>query len=319
MPLMMSEEGFENDESDYHTLPRARITRRKRGLEWFVCGGWKFLCTSCCDWLINICQRKRELKARTVWLGCPEKCEEKHPRNSIKNQKYNIFTFIPGVLYEQFKFFLNLYFLIVSCSQFVPALKIGYLYTYWAPLGFVLAVTIMREAVDEFRRFQRDKEVNSQLYSKLTVRGKVQVKSSDIQVGDLIIVEKNQRIPSDMVFLRTSEKAAKPGGQRGPGRWKPSPLPVSLSEAVPPGSAAGKTECTEDHCPSPKPRDTPGCSPSLAVWVLQEPRASSCGKATPPCGRSAGGQVRLDPLGLQCGSSPGSQKGLLPPLGGTAD
>lgn len=34
-----------------------------------------------------------------------------------------------------------------------------------------MAVTIMREAIDEFRRFQRDKEVNSQLYSKLTVRG----------------------------------------------------------------------------------------------------------------------------------------------------
>ncbi|XP_028908503.1 probable phospholipid-transporting ATPase IIB isoform X2 [Ornithorhynchus anatinus] len=211
MPLMMSEEGFENDESDYHTLPRARLTRRKRGLEWFVCGGWKFLCTSCCDWLINICRRKKELKARTVWLGCPEKCEEKYPRNAIKNQKYNVFTFIPGVLYEQFKFFLNLYFLVVSCSQFVPALKIGYLYTYWAPLGFVLAVTMVREAVDEFRRFQRDKEMNSQLYSKLTIRGKVQVKSSDIQVGDLIIVEKNQRIPSDMVFLRTSEKTVKEG------------------------------------------------------------------------------------------------------------
>uniref|UniRef100_A0A2K6LVT9 Phospholipid-transporting ATPase n=1 Tax=Rhinopithecus bieti TaxID=61621 RepID=A0A2K6LVT9_RHIBE len=213
MPLMMSEEGFENEESDYHTLPRARIMQRKRGLEWFVCDGWKFLCTSCCDWLINICQRKKELKARTVWLGCPEKCEEKHPRNSIKNQKYNVFTFIPGVrLLHSWRwvvFFLNLYFLVISCSQFVPALKIGYLYTYWAPLGFVLAVTMTREAIDEFRRFQRDKEVNSQLYSKLTVRGKVQVKSSDIQVGDLIIVEKNQRIPSDMVFLRTSEKQLK--------------------------------------------------------------------------------------------------------------
>ncbi|XP_045152206.1 probable phospholipid-transporting ATPase IIB isoform X4 [Echinops telfairi] len=207
MPLMMSEEGFENDESDYHTLPRARVARRKRGLEWLVCGGWRSLCTSCCDWLAHVCQRKKQLKARTVWLGCPEKCEEKHPRNAIKNQKYNVFTFIPGVLYEQFKFFLNLYFLVVSCSQFVPALKIGYLYTYWTPLGFVLAVTIMREAIDEFRRFQRDKEMNSQLYSKLTVRGKVHVQSSDIQVGDLIIVEKNQRIPSDMVFLRTSEKA----------------------------------------------------------------------------------------------------------------
>uniref|UniRef100_A0A674IN16 Phospholipid-transporting ATPase n=1 Tax=Terrapene triunguis TaxID=2587831 RepID=A0A674IN16_9SAUR len=171
-----------------------------------MCGNMLF----CCDWLINICRRKKELKARTVWLGCPEKCEEKYPRNAIKNQKYNFFTFIPGVLYEQFKFFLNLYFLVVSCSQFVPALKIGYLYTYWAPLGFVLAVTMVREAVDEFRRYQRDKEMNSQLYSKLTIR------VADL-TGHLIgmiffltninmLFPQNQRIPSDMVFLRTSEK-----------------------------------------------------------------------------------------------------------------
>ncbi|KTG36167.1 hypothetical protein cypCar_00024566, partial [Cyprinus carpio] len=57
--------------------------------------------------------------------------------------------------------------------------------------GFVLAVTMVREAVDEVRHCRRDKEMNSQLYSKLTVRGKVRVKSSDIQVGDLIIVEKD--------------------------------------------------------------------------------------------------------------------------------
>uniref|UniRef100_A0A674P1J4 Phospholipid-transporting ATPase n=1 Tax=Takifugu rubripes TaxID=31033 RepID=A0A674P1J4_TAKRU len=139
---------------------------------------------SCCDCLVHICRRKKELKARTVWLGCPEKCEEKYPKNAIKNQKYNTFTFVPGVLYQQFKFFLNLYFLVVACSQFVPSLKIGYLYTYWAPLGFVLAVTMVREAIDEVRRYQRDKEMNSQLYSKLT----------------------NQRIPADMIFLRTSEK-----------------------------------------------------------------------------------------------------------------
>ncbi|XP_066208422.1 probable phospholipid-transporting ATPase IIB isoform X2 [Saccopteryx leptura] len=254
MPLMMSEEGFENDESDYHTLPRARVRQRKRGLEWFFCGGWKFLCTSCCDWLINVCQRKRQLRARTVWLGHPEKCEEKHPRNFIKNQKYNIFTFIPGVLYEQFKFFLNLYFLGVSCSQFVPALKIGYLYTYWAPLGFVLAVTIMREAIDEFRRFQRDKEVNSQLYSKLTVRGKMQVKSSDIQVGDLIIVEKNQRIPSDMVFLRTSEKAGscfiRTDQLDGETDWKLK-VAVSCTQRLP---ALGDLFSISAHVLAPKPQ-----------------------------------------------------------------
>lgn len=50
MPLMMSEEGFENDESDYHTLPRARATRRRRGLRGLprlLCGGWASLCTRC--------------------------------------------------------------------------------------------------------------------------------------------------------------------------------------------------------------------------------------------------------------------------------
>ncbi|XP_074060176.1 putative phospholipid-transporting ATPase IIB isoform X4 [Macrotis lagotis] len=216
MPLMMSEEGFENDESDYHTLPRARVTYRRRGIEWLVCGGWKFLCTSCCDWLINACRRKKELKARTVWLGCPEKCEEKYPRNSIKNQKYNIFTFIPGVLYEQFKFFLNLYFLVVSCSQFVPALKIGYLYTYWAPLGFVLAVTMIREAVDEFRRFQRDKEMNSQLYSKLTIRGSCFIRTDQLD-GETdwklkVAVTCTQRLPAlgDLFSINAYVYAQKP-------------------------------------------------------------------------------------------------------------
>uniref|UniRef100_A0AAR2JU06 Phospholipid-transporting ATPase n=1 Tax=Pygocentrus nattereri TaxID=42514 RepID=A0AAR2JU06_PYGNA len=150
----------------------------------------------CCECLTHTCRRKKELKARTVWLGHPEKCEEKYPKNAIKNQKYNILTFVPGVLYQQFKFFLNLYFLVVACSQFVPSLKIGYLYTYWAPLGFVLAVTMVREAVDEVRRYRRDKEMNSQLYSKLTVRG-------DVSRSDLVL---NQRVPADMIFLRTSEK-----------------------------------------------------------------------------------------------------------------
>ena len=37
-------------------------------------------------------------------------------------------------LYNQFKFFLNMYFLVVASSQFITELRIGYLYTYWGPL-----------------------------------------------------------------------------------------------------------------------------------------------------------------------------------------
>ncbi|XP_054580127.1 probable phospholipid-transporting ATPase IIA [Eptesicus fuscus] len=160
--------------------------------------------TGCCEWLR--CCGGGEPRPRTVWLGHPEKRDQRYPRNVINNQKYNFFTFLPGVLFNQFKYFFNLYFLLLACSQFVPEMRLGALYTYWVPLGFVLAVTIIREAVEEIRCYLRDKEVNSQVYSRLTVRGTVKVKSANIQVGDLIIVEKNQRVPADMIFLRTSEK-----------------------------------------------------------------------------------------------------------------
>ncbi|KAH0511069.1 putative phospholipid-transporting ATPase IIA [Microtus ochrogaster] len=158
----------------------------------------------CCEWLR--CCGGGEPRPRTVWLGHPEKRDQRYPRNVINNQKYNLFTFLPGVLFSQFRYFFNFYFLLLACSQFVPEMRLGALYTYWVPLGFVLAVTIIREAVEEIRCYLRDKEVNSQVYSRLTSRGTVKVKSSNIQVGDLILVEKNQRVPADMIFLRTSEK-----------------------------------------------------------------------------------------------------------------
>ncbi|KAH3772808.1 hypothetical protein DPMN_174155 [Dreissena polymorpha] len=47
-----------------------------------------------------------------------------------------------------------------------------------------------REAVDDFRRYRRDKEANSQQFKMLTNSGVVRVPSSSIKVGDLVIVEK---------------------------------------------------------------------------------------------------------------------------------
>ncbi|RWS09915.1 phospholipid-transporting ATPase IIB-like protein [Dinothrombium tinctorium] len=148
--------------------------------------------------------RKKQFKPRTVSVGVPNK--EKFASNIIRNQKYNIITFLPVVLFNQFKFFLNLYFLLMACSQFIPSLKVGLLYTYWAPLGFVLAVTLIREAVDDILRYKRDKAVNSQLYQILTPNGPLVIPSSKIAVGNLIVVEKDQRVPADMIFLKTTEK-----------------------------------------------------------------------------------------------------------------
>ena len=66
---------------------------------------------------------------------------------------------------------------------------------------------MIREATDDFRRFQRDKEVNSSKYVKLSHAGKTMISSSEIKVGDIIYVEKGSRVPADMVLLRTTESS----------------------------------------------------------------------------------------------------------------
>ncbi|KAI0830346.1 protein transporter [Trametes gibbosa] len=157
-------------------------------------------------------------KSRTVPFRPPEKLQSKFPPNVVRNQKYNVFTFLPLVFYEQFKFFFNLYFLLVALSQFVPALKIGFIVTYVAPLAFVLSVTMGKEAYDDYKRNLRDREANSQKYlvldpteySASTPEGiphTRSVPSSALRVGDLIVLEKNQRLPADLVLLRTSDSS----------------------------------------------------------------------------------------------------------------
>lgn len=44
------------------------------------------------------------------------------------------FVLCSQVLFNQFKYFYNLYFLLLACSQFIKELRLGALYTYWVPL-----------------------------------------------------------------------------------------------------------------------------------------------------------------------------------------
>ena len=56
--------------------------------------------------------------------------------------------------------------------------------------SFVIFVTMCREALDDFRRYRRDKEANSQKFKTFTRDGVKEIPSSKIKVGDLIFVEK---------------------------------------------------------------------------------------------------------------------------------
>jgi phospholipid-translocating ATPase len=89
----------------------------------------------------------------------------------------------------------------MACSQFIPSIRVGELYTYWAPLTFVITVTMLREAYDDFKRYLRDKELNSQLYKILTYDGIKMVPSSHLKVSDVIIIEKVNKIQFYSIYL----------------------------------------------------------------------------------------------------------------------
>ncbi|EEA07554.1 phospholipid-translocating P-type ATPase, flippase family protein [Cryptosporidium muris RN66] len=125
--------------------------------------------------------------------------------NVVCNQKYSLLTFLPKVLYEQFKYFFNFFYLMVALLQFIPALRTGPLFTYIAPLLLVLFVTVSKEAIDDIRRYIRDKECNNKKYKIITSSGVKEVKSCKIEVGNIIEVNTNDRIPADILFLRTND------------------------------------------------------------------------------------------------------------------
>ena len=49
---------------------------------------------------------------------------------------------------------------------------------------------MLREAYDDFKRYLRDKELNSQIYKILTYDGIKMVPSSQLKISDIIIIEK---------------------------------------------------------------------------------------------------------------------------------
>lgn len=64
------------------------------------------------------------------------------------------------VLFNQFKYFQNFFFLMMALTQFVPILKVGIIYTYFVPLAFVLSVTMAKEAFEDIKRHRLDMKVS---------------------------------------------------------------------------------------------------------------------------------------------------------------
>lgn len=132
---------------------------------------------------------------------------EKFRGNHISTTKYNVATFIPKFLFEQFSKYANLFFLATACIQQVPHVSPTNRYTTIGTLAIVLLTSAIKELVEDFKRFSADKELNnSKTWVFNTQHGQWEPKNwNKIRVGDLVKVENEQQVPADVIVLSTSE------------------------------------------------------------------------------------------------------------------
>lgn len=135
----------------------------------------------------------------------PANAQNKYIDNHVSTAKYNIVTFLPKFLYEQFSKYANLFFLFTAALQQIPNISPTNPYTTIGPLIIVLLVSAGKELIEDWKRKSSDKSLN---YSKTKVlRGSSfeVTKWIKVKVGDILRVESEEPFPADLALLATSE------------------------------------------------------------------------------------------------------------------
>ncbi|KAJ8640984.1 hypothetical protein MRB53_017678 [Persea americana] len=145
--------------------------------------------------------------ARVVYRNQPhihQKKPLKYPSNCISTAKYNIITFLPRSIFGQFRRVANVYFLLSAILSLTPVSPFSAV-SMIAPLALVVGLSLVKEAMEDWRRFMQDVNVNSRKVSAHKGDGKFGHKQwQRIQVGDVVKVEKDQFFPADLLLLSSS-------------------------------------------------------------------------------------------------------------------
>ncbi|XP_065059008.1 probable phospholipid-transporting ATPase IA isoform X2 [Rhopilema esculentum] len=131
--------------------------------------------------------------------------EQQFCRNKISTAKYNLVTFFPKFLLEQFSRYSNVFFLLIALLQQIPNVSPTGRYTTAVPLLFVLSCSAIKEIIEDIKRHRADDITNRQLV-QVVRNGKTQnIRWRDVQVGDIVKVLNGNFFPADLLLLSSSE------------------------------------------------------------------------------------------------------------------
>jgi phospholipid-transporting ATPase len=127
-----------------------------------------------------------------------------HRTNQISTTKYNIITFLPKALLFQFFRLANVYFLVIAIVQSINFISPINPATSITPLVFVIFVSLIREAIEDYMRYRFDKSLNSELVTVFRNGQWVEAKSESLHVGEIIMVKEDETFPADLIILDSS-------------------------------------------------------------------------------------------------------------------
>lgn len=130
--------------------------------------------------------------------------------NYIRTTKYTALSFIPMSLFNQFRRYANIYFLITAIMQSIPAISPLNPLSAIAPLVFVISLSIIREGFEDLKRYRSDLTTNSKKTKRFLHQSKeweTDVEWKDLYVGDVIRVEDQEYLPADLIVLASSSES----------------------------------------------------------------------------------------------------------------
>ena len=138
-------------------------------------------------------------------VGTPnETALPKFKNNSISTGKYNLVSFFPKGLYEQFRRVANLYFLSVAIISLFDTVSPIKPYTTWTPLTLVIGLSLIKEAIEDFKRHVQDRAQNTSPSERFNGTSFESCEWRDIQVGNVVRVVRDQFFPCDIIMLESS-------------------------------------------------------------------------------------------------------------------
>lgn len=80
----------------------------------------------------------------------------KYPPNFSKSSKYTLLSFFPFALGFQFVKATNIYFSVIIAMTFFPSISPFSFSAMFTPFAFILVVSLLREAYEDFLRHRSD-------------------------------------------------------------------------------------------------------------------------------------------------------------------